>query len=163
MYADHTLSPGWGKAGYKHLVDVLTFARSLRAKTILDYGCGKGTLRSAILEKKPFLVVDNYDPGMPEWSVLPPGPYDLVTCTHVLEHVEPAELDETLRVLDSRMAKGGFFVIPHGPARAVLLDGRNAHLIQESWDWWHEKLKQVWSDVRMRPNVRGTAYFIRKQ
>ena len=66
-------------------------------KTILDYGCGEGTLKSCVetagISDKQWTL---YDPGMPEYSEKPEGKFDLVITTDVLEHVEPHMLRSTL-------------------------------------------------------------------
>jgi 2-polyprenyl-3-methyl-5-hydroxy-6-metoxy-1,4-benzoquinol methylase len=69
-----------------------------------------------------------------------PKPSDVVVCTDVLEHIEPEKLDA---VLDHILRLTGYFahlVISTRPANAVLPDGRNAHLIVETPDWWLEKI-----------------------
>ena len=41
-----------------------------------------------------------------------------------------------------RVTKGvGYFTISTIPARRILADGRNAHLIVEGYDWWMSQLK----------------------
>ena len=60
----------------------------------------------------------------------------------MLEHIEPACLDEVLDDLERVTRKIGFFVIANRPAKKVLADGRNAHLIQEDVDWWRARLER---------------------
>lgn len=107
------------------------YIESLGFTDILDYGCGKGKLG---LGKK-------YDPAIPEFST-DPDPADLLVSTDVLEHIEPDLLDNVLIHMKSKMKKQGFLTIGCSPASKKLPDGRNAHLIVRSPDWWIEKLKE---------------------
>jgi hypothetical protein len=133
----------WGGKGHRHLdavLELITRANQLKGGlrekvTVLDYGCGRGSLANAL---KPHRC-QQYDPGVPGRDVLP-KPSDVVVCTDVLEHIEPEKLDA---VLDHILRLTGYFahlVISTRPANAVLPDGRNAHLIVETPDWWLEKI-----------------------
>lgn len=69
-------------------------------KTILDYGCGTGTLKEyvesqGITDRKWTL----YDPGIERISEKPEGTFDLVITTDVLEHVEPSFQEEVITEL----------------------------------------------------------------
>jgi len=114
-------------------------ARNLGAKSILDYGCGKGGLGRALSH----MTVIGYDPAIPGLDKRP-SPADLVVCTDVLEHIEPECLDEVLDDLMRCAAKGVFLTVATRPAQKVLEDGRNAHLIQQGADWWVPKLMARW-------------------
>lgn len=107
------------------------YIESLGFTDILDYGCGKGKLG---LGRK-------YDPAIPEFFA-DPEPADLLVSTDVLEHIEPDLLDNVLIHMKSKMKKQGFLTIGCSPAAKKLPDGRNAHLIVQSPDWWIEKLKE---------------------
>lgn len=126
----------WGADGAKHLAPVLAWADALKAETVLDYGCGEGRLSEAA---KPVRRILNFDPGMDGKSGLP-KPVDLVVCTDVLEHVEPDKLDNVLGHLRRLAAKGAYLVIATRKAKAILPDGRNAHLIIQPASWWLDKL-----------------------
>ena len=106
-------------------------------ETVLDYGCGKGTLAKAL--KRRGITVGEYDPAIPAKDALP-DPAHLVVCTDVLEHVEPDEIDGLLAHLAQLTQKKLFFDIATAPALKTLADGRNAHLIVEGPDWWRHKL-----------------------
>lgn len=123
----HAGSKRFGSGSKKHREKVSRFG----FEDILDYGCGKGNLG---LGRK-------YDPAIPEFSA-DPEPADLVVCTDVLEHIEPECLDDVLGHIRSKTKKKAYFVIATRRAKKTLPDGRNAHLIVESSDWWLNKLKQ---------------------
>jgi len=102
--------------------------------SVLDYGCGKGNL-SRLMSK---MAVKNYDPAMPEFSATP-EPEDIVICTDVMEHIEPDCLDAVIEDL-KRVTNIALVVnIALRPAMKTLSDGRNAHLIIESVEWWMDK------------------------
>ena len=126
----------YGVSGSRWAPTVLQVADMLGTRDILDYGCGKRTLEQAL-----GFPIRNYDPCIAGLDA-PPEPADLVACTDVLEHIEPACLDEVLDDLERVTRKIGFFVIANRPAKKVLADGRNAHLIQEDVDWWRARLER---------------------
>lgn len=130
----HAEKPHYGISGQRYADYVTKIANLVQAKSILDYGCGKGTL--APLMDRP---VAEYDPCISGKDV-PPCPADLVVCTDVLEHIEPQCLDAVLDDLKRLVLKRGVFVIATRPALKHLPDGRNAHLIQEHMRWWLPKI-----------------------
>lgn len=75
-----------------------------------------------------------YDPAFPEYG--DPRPAELVCCIDVLEHIEPEYLDAVMEGLHKITYKLGFFSIATAPAKKILSDGRNAHLIQKPAAWW---------------------------
>ena len=113
------------------------------AKTVLDYGCGKGGLGLALSH----LLMTGYDPAVAGHEGTP-EPADLVICTDVLEHIEPECLEEVLDDLRRCALKGVFLTIATRPAKKFLADGRNAHLIQEPMTWWLPKIWSRW-DLRL--------------
>lgn len=134
----HAESPGWGTTAHKAAARVKgVIAPSCR--TILDYGCGKGTLRP-LLESQT-VTVDEYDPGIPGKDTPPIGPYDLVVCIDVLEHLEPETVDAVLDDL-FRLGTDVFLIIDTIRAKKTLPDGRNAHLTVKGLSWWMAKLNE---------------------
>jgi hypothetical protein len=65
-----------------------------------------------------------------------PEPHDLVVCSDVLEHIEPDCLGDVLRHLYDLTKKALFVDVACRPAKKVLADGRNAHLIQRDPSAW---------------------------
>lgn len=127
----------YGTSGRIHAEAVSQLATALNTTDILDYGCGKRTLETAL-----GYFIRNYDPAFPELAEPPKYPADLVVCSDVLEHIEPEFLDAVLDDLQRLTRKMGYFVIATGPAQKTLADGRNAHLIQEGPRWWLPKIMQ---------------------
>jgi hypothetical protein len=152
----------WGGDGHKHADAVAAYAAEVKAETILDYGCGEATLCAALKAATPPRRVMNYDAGIPGKDAAP-KPCDLVVSTDVLEHVEPEKLVTVLDHMFRIAAKAGYFVISTRPAKAILPDGRNAHLIVEPAEWWVEKVKAAgWTVERMEVPGKEVRLWLRK-
>ena len=125
---------------------IAELVESIGAKTILDYGCGKGFqyLRDRIHETWGGILPHCYDIGVPQISRVPPGQYDGIICTDVLEHIHPLDVDTVLKDIFSRTRIRAFvfLVICCRPAKKVFKDGSNVHLTIEPPEWWDEKLEQ---------------------
>lgn len=122
--------------------------------SVLDYGCGKGSLR---LTLKGFDVRE-YDPAIPGKDETP-QPAHLVTCFDVLEHVEPDCLESVLSDLKrctQRILAVNICVVP---ALKCLADGRNAHLIVETPDWWRLRLSKHFHIEQWLPSENGCHVF----
>jgi SAM-dependent methyltransferase len=119
------------------------FIREIRPKSILDFGCGKGRLIETIKDRYPNVSVTGYDPGNSNFDKSLDNVYvDLLISSDVLEHVEPEHIDSTLKYLSTK-SKFIYHLIALSPAKLILPDGRNAHLIQESASWWREKFVRL--------------------
>jgi len=129
----------WGSSAWRFIPQILKFYAEIDGNTLLDYGCGARTLQLQLKKLDPPKRVMNYDPGLPGMEQMP-KPCDLVVCTEVLEHVEPAKLINVLSHINSLALKGVFLTITCSEAGEILTDGRNAHLIVESPGWWLQKL-----------------------
>lgn len=136
----HSRPRGYGGGGWKHAVAVARLAGSLQARTVLDYGCGEGTLGTALREAGGVLVFD-YDPAMP-FSKNEKCAADIVVCTDVLEHIEPALLGNVLADIRAHTKRLAYLVIATRPANKFLADGRNAHLIVQPAAWWVEQVRE---------------------
>lgn len=117
------------------------FIKNIQPSSILDFGCGKGNLIKTLQEEYPNIKIYGYDPANPEYDISIPH-VDLIISTDVLEHVEPNLIDQTLKDLQSQ-SRYIYHLISCAPAKLILPDGRNAHLIQESAKWWHDKFTKL--------------------
>lgn len=138
---------GRGSAGWAQMVEASGY------KDVLDYGCGKGALA-----KHLSFPIKEYDPGIEEKSELP-GPADFIVCTDVLEHVEPECLDGVLLHIKELARKRVFFSVATRPAHKELPDGRNAHLIIQSTDWWMTKLTEYFVIEVFKSELREEGEF----
>jgi methyltransferase family protein len=129
-------NPEYGIASVKYARLVADVATAQGASELLDYGAGKGRLGEALKQLLPRpLTIHHYDPAIAEWSARP-APCRLVACIDVLEHIEPEYLDNVLDELKRVVAGHGVFTVSTRPAKRILDDGRNAHLIQKPSSWW---------------------------
>lgn len=119
------------------------FISQINPSSIVDFGCGKGRLVDKLKECYPGKVIGGYDPGNTAFDIpLDNKFYDLLISTDVLEHVEPEYIDQTLDYLKTK-SKYIYHLIALSPAKLILPDGRNAHLILESKEWWRDKFKNL--------------------
>lgn len=138
----HAESPTYGGSGQRWVKVVRDLVESLKkdsVPSVLDYGCGKGFLA----EELDFPIWE-YDPAIPGKERLP-KPADIVVCTDVLEHIEPATLDSVLDDLRRVTRKVGFFSICTAPAFRNFTDGTNVHLIVMPKTWWQMKLAEYFN------------------
>ena len=153
----HDLNPEYGGYGGDDNAaqdkSIIEIAKSNRMKSILDYGCGKGRFKAAAARLAPDIEVMEYDPAVPGKDALP-TPADLVICTDVLEHVEPHLLDGVLEHIRSLTIMGAILLPNLLPAKKILPDGRNAHLIQESPAWWHGKVSKYFNVIKNQTHCK---------
>ena len=107
--------------------------------SILDFGCGKGNFVKTLKEEYPDKNIYGYDPANPLYDI-PFPEVDLVVSTDVLEHIEPNNIADVIKLLHTK-APYHYHLISCAPAKLFLPDGRNAHLIQETPDWWRQKFQ----------------------
>lgn len=142
----HARNPMYGTSSDYTNMAVYDLITSCDYRSILDYGAGKQKLEAYIMNR---LLNDphtkgidykftSYDPAIPDIDTLPKEykGADLVVCTDVLEHVEPECLQEVIGDIYYNTKKCAFFLIHLGSAKKTLADGRNAHLIQETSNFW---------------------------
>lgn len=150
-YADlntkmHNRPKGFGRDGVSRVAHFLTVAIDYHPKTVLDYGAGQGTFKDEYIrvsdlgETNLNLSITNYDPAVERHNVKPEGVFDMVVCTDVLEHIEPEFLDNVLQEIWDYTGKAAYLLISCRPAKNILPDGRNAHLIQEDPQWWVDRI-----------------------
>lgn len=138
----HLLPQGYGGKGSRWAGTVASLAKATDSYSVLDYGCGRGSLRSLLAERVPLLEVREYDPAI-EGKDAPPRFADLVVSTDVLEHVEPDKIGTVLQHLRSLARKAVFLVVCLRPANKILPDGRNAHLLLQPADWWDAQIQSA--------------------
>lgn len=155
---EHNCQNGYGIQGYKHLPQVLKLAERMQAQSVLDYGCGQATLSKHARRVSP-LEFRNYDPAIAEFSALP-EPADIVVCTDVLEHVEPACLAEVLGHIASLANKAAYLEIACRPAKRVLSDGRNAHINVRDGEFWLYTIRNYMDVLEYRAVPRHSVLII---
>lgn len=159
MQAELHKNPNYGVAStyFAPLVDDIV--KQFNVKDLLDYGAGKLRLKESIQVEVNYSA---YEPSNPEYSN-EPEPTEFVTCIDVLEHIEPELLDNVLDDLKRVTLKYGLFTIHTGPAVKTLPDGRNAHLIQEPFEWWETKIKDRFEIIRQVTMPNGYIVFVKNK
>jgi 2-polyprenyl-3-methyl-5-hydroxy-6-metoxy-1,4-benzoquinol methylase len=137
----HERDSEYGAHGDYRAEHVVKTARDNKYRSILDFGCGKGSLKPAIASIAPELTVMEYDPAIPGKDALPEGAVDFLVALDVMEHIEPAYLPAVCEVMRDIKPKLAMLQIALTPALKTLPDGRNAHLIVQPPAWWLAQLK----------------------
>jgi len=133
-----------------HLDAVADVVRSLKPKSILDYGCGRSDL-AAHFWRDGERRIERYDPAIPRWKDMPKGMFDLVFCCDVLEHIPMSDVDRVLAEVRDRGVTA-LFTISTKPARAKLPDGRNAHVTLLTRSEWVRWVSEVFGKIEMLPS-----------
>jgi|DEB0MinimDraft_3_1074331.scaffolds.fasta_scaffold192859_2 hypothetical protein len=149
----HESNEAYGTSGHKHAEAVLGLANAMQTADILDYGCGKGTLNASIGVR-----IKEYDPAIPGKEDAP-EPADIVVCSDVLEHIEPQCLDDVLDDLERLTKRAVYLCVATRPAKKVLSDGRNAHLIVKEKTWWIPQIMDRW-DMMNFQEMGGEFVFV---
>ncbi|MBI4292896.1 MAG: class I SAM-dependent methyltransferase [Betaproteobacteria bacterium] len=118
------------------------------AKTLLDYGAGKGQqyLAQPIADETGQMhrgiaawwgvTVRCFDPGYAPFSALPGEEFDGVISTDVLEHCPEEDLPWILGEMFSHARKFLFASVACYPAGKHLPNGQNAHCAIKPPEWW---------------------------
>jgi hypothetical protein len=120
---------------------VANVINQMEVKHVLDYGCGSRLSLAHSLQGKVqhHFKYQPYDPAVAKFASQP-VPAEMVCCLDVLEHIEPECIDDVLDHLQALTETIGFFSIDTGPAKKVMQDGRNAHVLQKPPEWWLPRL-----------------------
>lgn len=138
-----------GKMLIQHAPGIREMITRTGARSILDYGAGKGagyTRRDIKLrtgETVPSIEafwglsdIRCYDPGHEPFKNLPDHPYDGVICTDVLEHITTPDVPWIVDEMFSYANKFVYANVACYPAVKVLPNGQNVHCTLQSPDWW---------------------------
>jgi hypothetical protein len=141
--------PFEGSSLIPHISQIRDLAITCGAKTMLDYGSGKGAAYfvpgfykdptgrfSTAAEALGDLTVTCYDPAIPEFSALPDAVFDGVVCTDVMEHLAEEDVPWVLNEIFAKAKLFVFMTIAAFPAKKSLPDGRNAHSTVRPLGWW---------------------------
>jgi len=146
-----------------HLPAIRSLVLSTGARSILDYGSGKGRVydqrnitlpgEQIIPSIQAYLGVERiacYDPAVPEHSVFPADQFDGVVSTDALEHCPEEDMPWIVEEMFSAARKFIYANVASYPAHKRLPNGENAHATQRSAEWWADLLNRA---AAGRPNV----------
>jgi len=152
LNVEHHNSRVWGVAGGKWVNLISEILKQNDARTVLDYGAGRGVLSEG-LRGKGYLVTE-YDPGVIGKALKPVDGivFDYIVSTDVFEHIEREFVENALDEIRDYMKVGGVFVICLGIAKKHWLkDGRNAHVLVRPREWWRKQLLKRFPVVKELP------------
>lgn len=141
LHNDRSRPAGFG-GKVKDLGKFYSYMDKWQPRNLLDYGCGKGAILAHLKEKYPNTRCYGYDPAIPMFNKLPASSVECVFSNDVLEHIEREYIVDVLLNINQFSLKFVWLRIDTMPARKKLPDGRNAHLILESDDWWYNMIER---------------------
>lgn len=145
QYRQIHASEKYGDTSIKNLRYLRPQVRTLKPKTILDFGCGQSKLLDVLCESVGASGT-RYDPAIPDFSETPTGMHDLLTNIDVLEHVPEDQLDDLIGQMAS-LCRNAIIVIDTTEAEKTLPNGENAHCTVRPHDWWQKTLSKHFDHV----------------
>jgi hypothetical protein len=151
-----------GKSLTEHVDRVAQMIDESGAKTLLDYGSGKGKFydpypgepaesRYKSMKAWGDTRVTCYDPGYEPFSGPIEPAYDGVICTDVLEHITEEDIPWVLDKLFRHAKHFVYAVAACYPAKKHLPNGQNAHCTVQPPGWWREQMEGA---ARRNPGVK---------
>jgi hypothetical protein len=163
-----------GRSLAPHTATILDLIRRHEAKTLLDYGAGKGVMYGmrdlrtpdggTVADMRTYWgldVITLYDPAYVPHSTYPTGRFDAVISTDVLEHVPAEDIPWVAGELMGFAERFVFVTIAGYAAEKQLPNGENAHCTVRPADWWVEQLNAARARAG-RPEVRWYALYLEK-
>lgn len=132
-----------------HAKRIKVLIDSTGARTLLDYGCGKGYQYEpgkiaipgegtwdGVIDYWDVDEVCCYDPCYARYSKLPEGKFDGVISTDVLEHCPEQDVPWIVAEIFSYATRFVFASVACYPALTTLPNGENAHCTVRPLEWW---------------------------
>lgn len=136
-----------GTSILQHRDSIRKLARQVDARSLLDWGAGRGDAYSSPHKLHHQLGISRkdvwlYDPSFAKHDRKPTGKYDLVLCSDVLEHVPEPDVDAFVATLFSHAKKAVWASVCTRPAKKFFSDGvTNLHCTLREFSWWREKME----------------------
>ncbi len=147
-----------------HAVSIKLLIDKHRARTLLDYGSGKGLQYGPMDVQLPdgtkfasipaywgVDTLDCYDPAHEPLTGVPQGQYDGVICTDVLEHCAEDDLHWIVGELFAHARAFVFANVACYPPTIRFADGLKERGTVRDLTWWQALIRQVAAD---HPQVR---------
>ena len=159
----HTAAETFSGVSLKeHVMPIAELVRSTGAKSVLDFGSGKGKFyqdaegyppgsRYKTMPAWGSAIVTCYDPGYSPFSAPFENAYDGVITTDVLEHIPEEDIAWVLDDLFAHARKFVYAVASCYPAKKHLPDGSNAHCTLQLPRWWQGQMELA---ARRTPGVK---------
>ncbi len=138
-----------GVSLFPHLRRIRKLILRTGARTILDYGCGKGMQYEpqrlhiegvgacdGVIDYWDIDEVCCYDPCYERYSKLPQGKFDGVISTDVLEHCLEDDIAWIVGEMFSFSNRFVFASVACYAAKTTLPNGENAHCTVRPLEWW---------------------------
>lgn len=148
----------------RHVEAIKSLIDATEARTLLDYGAGKGQQYlwrdvelpdggriEGLAAHWDVAEIAKYDPGYEPLAQLPRGKFDGVICTDVLEHCPEDDVPWIVEEMFGFARRFVFANIASFPAIKTLPNGENAHCTIRSPDWWQGLLHAI---AHRHPSVR---------
>ena len=145
-----------GQSLPRHAVTIKALIDHFKARTLLDYGAGKGsqytTVKVKLEDGSEYPTIPAYwgierlicyDPGYEPFSQLPQTQCDGVICTDVLEHCPEEDIPW---ILDELFGFARSFVLANVAcylAKKRLSNGENAHCTVKDVAWWQDQVRRA--------------------
>ncbi|WP_420565345.1 methyltransferase domain-containing protein [Thalassobaculum sp.] len=143
LQEERHLDPTYGTADGARVI--LPMLKQANARSVLDYGAGKGKLKEYMSSAGISAEYIPYDPAIYEFSS-DPKTADILVCLDVCEYIEADYIDAALAHMASKFERAAIFVISCFPSQNELDCGRNAHILLRSPSWWFSK---IWSNFEI--------------
>ncbi len=151
-----------GRSLKKEIQPIAALIRETGAKTILDYGAGKGVhyqlyegeaenSRFRSQPEWPGVKVSCYDPCYAPFSLPYEEKCDGVISTDVVEHLPPDDVPWVLDEMFKAANKFVYVATVSFPAKKSLINGANAHSTVAPPSWWQGQMELA---ARRHPNIR---------
>lgn len=150
-----------------YINDIGKLIRLTSAKTLLDFGCGKGEqyTNKDLMKKWGGVPSDKwgimptlYDPAVESHNQFPEGKFDGVISTDVMEHVPEDSIDIVLEQIYSKADKFVFLAIATYLGKSTsykLPNGKQPHITVRQDRWWIDKIKPYTSKVKTMISFNG--------
>lgn len=153
-----------GRSLPRHAPRIKGLIDAHQARTLLDYGAGKGhqyrPMEVRLGDGRVFRSIPEfwgipsvmcYDPAYEPFSQMPAGTFDGVICTDVLEHCPEQDIPWILGELFGFARRFVFANVACYPAMKHLPNGENAHCTVRPAAWWQDQLARV---CTAHPDIR---------